>query len=247
MSKKIFISGATSAIAHAFARRYAVQGAHFCLLGRNPEKLAIVKDDLLARGASSVETVVIDFSSRHDYTATVNQAWQQASGFDIALLAQGVLTDEKRSHTDLAYLQESFQVNALSVIQLATVLGEKFAEQGKGSLLLISSPAGDRGREKNYVYGSAKAAVSVFCDGLRNRLNKTGVQVVTVKPGFIRTPMTTGFDQSGPLWADADVVASDLENAIIKGKSSLYTPWFWRYIMLVIRHIPEFIFKKLSI
>lgn len=247
MPKTIMISGATSAIAQAFARRHATRGAHFYLLGRNTDKLDIVKADLIARGAGKVECENIDFSGQPDYNSLVESVSSKAGQIDIILLAQGILTDEARAHSDVDYLASQFEVNALSMIKLATLFGEKLRQQGTGALLMISSPAGDRGREKNYVYGSAKAAVTVFCDGLRNRLGKQGVQVITVKPGFTRSPMTADLDQSGPLWVDPDVIARDMDKAIEKGRDKIYSPWFWRYIMLIIRHIPEVIFKKLSI
>ena len=136
--------------------------------------------------------------------------------------------------------------NGLSVIALCTLLGNRFEAQGSGSIAVISSVAGDRGRQSNYVYGAAKGMVTRFLQGLRNRLAKENVQVLTIKPGFVDTPMTAAF-KKGALWAQPADVARGILAAIDKGKDEVYLPGFWRLIMLVIRHIPEFIFKKLSL
>lgn len=250
-TKKIFIGGATSAIAQAFAQRYAASGAQFYLVARSEAKLTIVKQDLLVRGASSVTTCAMNMAVLQNYAGTVADAIQVMGRVDIALLAQGVMHKQEdlqgSSQEGAAQLREMFQVNVLSVIEMATALANAFERQCAGTLLIISSVAGDRGRQSNYVYGSSKAALSVFTDGLRNRLAKKGVSVITVKPGFVDTPMTQDLDKGGPLWAKPEKIAADMEALVEKGGAILYTPWFWRYIMLIIKHIPEFVFKKLSL
>lgn len=243
----LLISGATSAIAQAFARRYAAKGVSFYLLARDPKKLDIVKQDLLARGASAVNSEVIDMSKPFDYDATVARIFKEAGCVDIALLAQGIMFEQSVLQVAPDKLREMYEVNTGSVLALAGSLANHFERQQSGTLLVISSVAGDRGRQSNYAYGSTKAAVSIFVDGLRHRLSGKGVTVVTVKPGFVDTPMTEGLEKGGPLWARPEKIAADMDACVGRGGQVLYTPWFWRYIMLIIRHIPEFIFKKMQL
>jgi decaprenylphospho-beta-D-erythro-pentofuranosid-2-ulose 2-reductase len=247
MTQSIFISGATSAMAQAFARRHASKGASLYLVGRSKDKLEIVRQDLMALGARSVTTHAADMGQLQNYTAIVKEAIAVLGIIDIALIAQGVMykQDDLQKNTDL--IRDMYQVNVLSAIEVLTALADYFEQQKKGSLLVISSVAGDRGRQSNYVYGATKAALSVFTDGLRNRLFRHGVTVVTVKPGFVDSPMTRDLDKGGPLWATPEKVAEDMDKTIAKGGAVLYTPWFWRYIMLIIKHIPDFIFKKMSL
>jgi len=146
----------------------------------------------------------------------------------------------------VAYALGEITTNGTSVISLMTLAGEQLAQQGQGAIAVISSVAGDRGRQSNYVYGSAKALVSAFASGLRQRLAKKGVHVITIKPGFVDTPMTAHL-KKGALWAKPDQVARDISRAIDKGQSIVYTPGFWRFIMLIIKHIPEFIFVKIAL
>lgn len=246
-SPRIFISGATSAMAQAFAKRYAAHKACFYLLGRDPAKLDIVKQDLLARGASAVWTFPVDMAKPQPYASIVAQAIQQMGAIDIALIAQGIMKTQAVLQAEAAAVQENYQVNLLSAIEIATELANYFEQQKCGSLLVISSVAGDRGRQSNYVYGASKAALSVFTDGLRNRLFRHGVTVVTVKPGFVDSPMTAALEKGGPLWATPEKIAEDMEKSVGKGGGILYTPWFWRYILLIIRHVPDALFKKLSL
>jgi short-subunit dehydrogenase len=140
-----------------------------------------------------------------------------------------------------------FNTNAVSIIALLTRFANIVEQQRRGTIAVISSVAGDRGRQSNYLYGSAKAALSTFCDGLRARLFKVGAHVVTIKPGFVATPMTAGLPLPGPLVATPEKVAGDIVRAIEKGKDVIYTPWFWWGIMLIIRSIPGRVFKRLSL
>ena len=144
------------------------------------------------------------------------------------------------------YALAEIATNGTSVVSLMTAAANRFEAQGHGAIAVISSVAGDRGRQSNYVYGSAKALVSAFASGLRQRLAKKGISVTTIKPGFVDTPMTAAF-KKGPLWAKPDQVAKDIVVAIDQGKTVVYTPGFWRLIMLIIKHIPEFIFVKLKL
>jgi decaprenylphospho-beta-D-erythro-pentofuranosid-2-ulose 2-reductase len=176
----------------------------------------------------------------------LQEAAMTMGGLDTVLIAHGTLSDQDRAQVDVAYALQEISTNGTSVVSLMTVAGELLAQQGHGSIAVISSVAGDRGRQSNYVYGSAKALVSAFASGMRQRLAKKGVHVITVKPGFVDTPMTAHL-KKGALWATPNQVAIDISRAIDKGRTIVYTPGFWRWIMLVIKHIPEFVFIKISL
>jgi decaprenylphospho-beta-D-erythro-pentofuranosid-2-ulose 2-reductase len=243
----IFISGATSAIAQAWARLYATKGAGFYLLGRDSDKLEIVKKDLLARGAREVHLHPVDLVIAQDYDNIVEQLYTHWPRVDIALFAQGSLPDQRVLEKDMAGVRSMFELNAMSYILPASLIAERMAQAGTGSVVLISSVAGDRGRQSNYFYGTSKAAVTTFAQGLRNHVAKRGVQVLTVKPGFVDTPMTANIAKGGPLWATPEQIADCIESGISKKRDVIYAPWFWQIIMLVIRHVPEVIFKRLSL
>ena len=243
----IFIAGATSAIAQAWARIPAANGAAFYLLGRDDSKLQAVKQDLLARGASAVHVHTADLAIQQDYDNLVTQLYTHWTHVDIALFAQGNLPDQRALEKDMAAVRTVFELNAMSYILPASLIAERMAQAGKGSVVLISSVAGDRGRQSNYFYGTSKAVVSTFAQGLRNHVFKRGVHVMTIKPGFVDTPMTAAIEKGGPLWATPEQIADCIENGLQKKRDVIYAPWFWQIIMLVIQHIPEMIFKKLSL
>ena len=241
---RVLIVGATSAIAVAVARRYAAQGARIALLGRRLPAVEATAADLRVRGASATCVGAFDAASSELPTAALQAAWQQWQGFDVALLAHGVLPEQAACEASAELALASFDINARSVIALLTELANRFEAQGSGVIGVISSPAGDRGRASNYVYGAAKAAVSNFCSGLRHRLHARGVRVVTILPGFVDTPMTAAIPKQGPLWASPERVAQDIERALSQRNGTLYTPWFWRWIMLVVLHLPQALFLR---
>ena len=244
--KKILIIGATSAIAEACAKIYAQRGIKLYLLARNEERLESMSKDLALRGSDSVQHAIFDANQFENHSTVIDSAIKALEGIDIALIAHGTLPDQQKCQQNFGETLQELNTNAISTISLLTHLANIFEQQGHGTIAVISSPAGDRGRQSNYVYGSAKAAVSVFLQGLRNRLFKVGVNVLTIKPGFVDTPMTATF-KKGLLWAQADTVAEGIVSAIDKGKQQVYLPWFWRFIMLIILHIPETIFKRLKL
>jgi short-subunit dehydrogenase len=176
----------------------------------------------------------------------IEHAATTLGGLDAALIAHGTLSDQKECESSTDRLLDEFQTNAISVMMLCTHLANRFEAQKRGVIAVISSVAGDRGRRSNYAYGSAKAAVTAFTSGMRQRLSRSGVYVVTVKPGFVDTPMTAAF-KKGILWASAESVAKDISRAMINGTPVIYTPGFWRPIMWIIRSIPEFVFRRLSL
>ncbi|MCD8525052.1 MAG: SDR family oxidoreductase [Gammaproteobacteria bacterium] len=246
MSKNILIIGATSAIATAVARQYAAQGATLYLVARNEEKVQVLSNDLRIRGAKDVISKIADVDFLDQHEAIVKNICVELKQIDIALIAHGVLPDQKQVENDVGATLKSFNTNALSTISLLTLLAHQFVRQQQGVIAVITSVAGDRGRQSNYVYGASKSMVSTFLQGLRNRLFFHHVKVLDIKPGFVDTPMVAHLKKSA-LWAQPEKVAKDILYAIDKKKDILYTPFFWRYIMLIIKNIPECLFKQLKL
>jgi decaprenylphospho-beta-D-erythro-pentofuranosid-2-ulose 2-reductase len=247
MSKNILIVGGSSAIAAACAREWAKAGASFMLAGRHEARLDAVAQDLRVRGAGRAGTFVLDVNDCSQHRPMLDATLAELGHIDIVLVAHGTLSDQSECERDPAAAVREFTVNALSTIALLTLLANTFAAQKSGSIAVISSVAGDRGRASNYVYGAAKAAVTTFCEGLRARLFKSGVRVLTIKPGFVDTPMTAGLALPAALVVSPERVAADIVRAVARGKDSIYTPWFWAQIMLVIRALPGFVFKRISL
>jgi decaprenylphospho-beta-D-erythro-pentofuranosid-2-ulose 2-reductase len=243
-SPRVLIIGATSAIATEVARRYAGRKARLYLVGRRPEALDAAAADLRVRGAAAVATAVLDIDDIAAQPAVLAAAWATWDGFDATLVAPGVLPDQAACQASVEAALRSFDTNARSVLALLTDLGNRCERQRSGVIGVISSPAGDRGRASNYVYGAAKAAVTTFASGLRHRLAGQGVRVVTINPGFVDTPMTAALPKQGPLWAQPARVAADIEAALDKRNGVLYTPWFWRWIMAIVLHLPQAIFLR---
>lgn len=244
--QKILIIGATSAIAEATARRFAQRGDSLYLLARNGERLDALLADLKIRGASATAGARFDANDHEHHAAVIEQAAAAMGGLDAVLIAHGTLPDQHACQADAALALREIGTNALSVIGLLTHIANRFEAQRAGVIAVIGSVAGDRGRQSNYVYGSAKGMLAIFLQGLRNRLQKAGVHVLTIKPGFVDTPMTASF-KKGPLWATPDQVAQAIVKAMDQRRNVLYTPFFWWGIMAIIRAVPEAIFKKLSL
>jgi decaprenylphospho-beta-D-erythro-pentofuranosid-2-ulose 2-reductase len=240
---RVLIIGATSVIAHAVARRYAPGAARFYLLARRADLLADNADDLRVRGASEVRVHPFEAGDFDSHPALIDAAFAAYDGFDKVLVAHGVLPDQGQCEASVQAALASFDINARSMVSLLTLLAERMQRQGSGVIGVISSVAGDRGRASNYVYGAAKAAVSAFAAGLRHRLHASNVRVVTILPGIVDTPMTAGLKR-GALWAKPETVAADIAKALDKGSGVTYTPGIWRFIMAVIRVVPEAIFVR---
>jgi short-subunit dehydrogenase len=244
----ILIFGATSAIASACARLWTSQGYSLFLVARNQEKLDSLLDDLRIRTADDqqIAGICADLNQIDDHQRLFDQAVSDLGKLDIVLIAHGSLPDQEACQQSVELTLAEITTNAVSAISLLTIAGNRLESQQSGVIAAISSVAGDRGRQSNYVYGSAKGMVTLFMQGLRNRLAKKGVAVVTIKPGFVDTPMTADI-KKGLLWAQPDAIAKGIVNAIDKRKNEVYLPWFWCWIMLIIRNIPETIFKRLSL
>ena len=245
-SSKVLIVGAASAIAEATARVWAERGASLYLVGRSHERLAAIGADLVVRGASHVSMEVLDVNDFSRHEQMLRQCIADLGGLDVVLIAHGTLADQHACEGSVELTLHEITTNALSVIALATLVAGWFASQRSGVLAVISSVAGDRGRRSNYVYGSAKAMVTAFLSGLRQRLSREGVGVVTLKPGFVDTPMTDAF-KKGVLWASPATVAAGIVRAVDRGSAVVYLPFFWRPIMLAVRLIPERMFSRLSL
>ncbi len=244
--RRVLICGATSAIASAAARCFAASNDRLFLVGRDREKLGAVADDLRVRGATQVETSVADLNDFTRHQALIDECVQRLDGIDTVLVAHGTLPDQAACQASFEAARVELDTNFLSVLSLLTRVANYLEKRGAGTIAVISSVAGDRGRQSNYVYGTAKGAVSIFLQGLRNRLHGRGVRVVTIKPGFVDTPMTANFPKN-LLWADAPSVGRGVYRAVCGGSDVVYLPWFWRPIMLLIRLVPERMFKRLRL
>lgn len=244
--KKLLAVGGTSKIAQEVLKCFAGTGAEFFITGRDEVKLAAVSADLLIRGAAKVVTSRLDLNDVGRHPQLYNEAVTCLGGLDVMLIAHGTLPDQALCQRDVDLTLRELRTNFLSAVSLLTLFANYFEENRSGCLAVISSVAGDRGRQSNYVYGAAKAALTVFLQGLRNRLFKAGVTVITVKPGFVDTPMTALLSKNF-LYADPAVVGRRIFKAIIKRQEVVYVPWFWRWIMMIVRFIPERIFKRMRL
>jgi hypothetical protein len=244
--ERIVIFGATSAIAQAVARRLAPRGVRFHLVGRDPRKLEAVRADIAARGALAVTVAVADLDDTTRHARLVEDAERALGGLDAALIAQGTLPHQAACERDFAQTEAQLHTNFIAPASLVAELANRFETRGAGTIVAISSVAGDRGRGSNYVYGAGKGALSIFLQGLRARLHDKGVNVVTVKPGLIDTPMTMGF-RKGLLWSSSERIAPGIVNAMERGTPEVYLPWFWRPIMFIVCHLPEPIFVRLKL
>jgi short-subunit dehydrogenase len=244
--RKILVLGATSGIAEATCRIWAFQGASLFLVARNAEKLAAVAADLKTRGAAHVDTAVADLDDTDHHPALLAHAINSLTGMDIAYLAHGILGDQTEAERDFNTAAQILHTNFVAPVSLLTWLANFCVQRRAGTIAVISSVAGDRGRKSNYLYGSSKAGLSAFLGGLRNRVDREGVTVLTIKPGPVKTAMTANMPKSEK-FADVESVAESIVSAIDKRKDILYVPFQWQPIMFIIRNIPERIFKKLNL
>ena len=244
--KKILVLGATSGIAEATCRIWAEQGASLFLVARDEAKLAAVAQDLKTRGAAYVDTAVANLDDTDVHPALLAHAINSLTGMDVAYVAYGILGDQAAGEKDFEVAAQIFHTNLVSCVSLLTWLANFCVQRHAGVLAVISSVAGDRGRKSNYLYGASKAGLSAFLGGLRNRIDREGVTVLTIKPGPIKTAMTMGMPGSEK-FADVNKTAQTIVKAIDAHKHTLYVPFQWQPIMFVIRNIPESIFKKLNL
>jgi NAD(P)-dependent dehydrogenase (short-subunit alcohol dehydrogenase family) len=244
----VLIVGATSAVAQAVARRFVRRGWNLFLAGRDEAALEALAADLRVRGDATIVTGRFDASS-----VPPPETWELAAGafprgLDGVLVCHGSLLDERSGLLDGEEIRRTIDVNFTSVAVLLGEAAEYFAERRRGFIAAISSVAGDRGRQSNFCYGAAKAGLTAYMSGLRNRLHSRHVHVLTIKPGIIDSPMTRGLDIGPkPLVSTPDRIAADIERAIVRRRDTVYSPWFWRPIMGIITVIPEALFKRMRL
>ena len=240
----VLIIGAKSDIAKATAREYAKNGYDLYLAARNSSELEEFANDVTVRTQKSVKVVELDILDYKSHQAFYDNLDEKPLG---VISAIGYLGDQEKAQSDFDEAQQIMDTNYTGVVSLFNIIADDFEKRRSGFMVGISSVAGDRGRKSNYIYGSAKAALTAYLSGLRNRLYDAQVHVLTVKPGFVATKMTEDMDLPEKLTAQPDEVAEDIYKAQQKGKNVLYTKWMWKWVMLIIRNIPEFQFKKMSI
>jgi short-subunit dehydrogenase len=245
MQQSWIILGATSSMARAMARRLAKEGATLFLCGRDMDDLAATAADCLARGAVCAEALPFDARDTDTFAPIIERATTEEGVINCAVFV-GSMPEQDAIDADPTLIAGVVTDSHTGPATFLHMLAPHIEARGQGTVVGVGSVAGDRGRIGNHVYGSAKAGFATYLSGLRNRLTRAGGHVVTVKPGFVDTAMTWGIEGMF-LVASPDAVAGDILNAVAKKKNVIYTPFFWRYIMLIIRHIPEFIFKKMSI
>ncbi|MFC2131881.1 SDR family oxidoreductase [Bacteroidota bacterium] len=244
--KKILILGAGSAIAKETAKNFAMDGAHLFLVDINQGRLEATRDDILSRCETKINIDILDVRDYDRHEPVFKRAVEKLNGLDAVLIAHGTLPDQEKAQNDIEIIVREFSINCVSVIAFASVAANYFEEKKAGMIAVISSVAGDRGRMSNYIYGAAKGGVTKFLQGLRNRLAHSGVNVLTIKPGMVDTPMTANMPKS-PLFAKPQDVGKSIYKAMKAGKDVLYVPGYWKFIMWIIIHLPEFIFKKLKL
>ena len=240
----VLIVGAKSDIAKATAREYAKNGYDIYLAARNVSELEAFADDIRVRSEKVVELVELDILDYASHQTFYDALEEKPLG---VITAVGYLGDQEKAQIDALESKKIINTNYTGVVSLLNIIANDFEQRRAGFIVGISSVAGDRGRKSNYIYGSAKAALTAYLSGLRNRLYESQVHVLTVKPGFVATKMTEGMDLPEKLTAQPEQVAQDIYKAQQRGKNVLYTKWMWRYVMMIITNIPEFIFKKMSI
>jgi len=248
MAENHVVVGATSGIASAICKELAGQGANLILLGRNADELEKMSADLQIRYEVDVHIVEFQATEFRLHADVARRCHDLADGDLTAVyICHGNLIAQQESQESSDLMLSSLEVNMTSFVTICEPFAEILETQGYGRLIGISSVAGDRGRQSNYIYGAAKAGVTAYLSGLRNRLFHKGVHVMTVKPGFVATKMTAGLlDPKSPMVATPEKVARDIVRASKRRKNILYTPRRWCLIMTIIESIPEFIFKRMK-
>lgn len=241
---RILIIGAKSDIAKAVAREYAKNGYDLYLAARNINELEEFANDITVRTQRTVTTVELDILNYDSHQSFYDELDEKPLG---VISAVGYLGDQEKAKNNFGEAKLIIDTNYTGVVSLLNIVANNFEHRRSGFIVGISSVAGDRGRKSNYPYGSAKAALTAYLSGLRNRLFDAQVHVMTVKPGFVATKMTEGMDLPEKLTAQPEEVAEDIYRAQQKNKNVLYTKWIWRWVMLIIKVIPEWKFKGMSI
>jgi len=240
----VLIIGAKSDIAKATAREYSKHGYDLYLAARNANELKELAQDITIRTQRAVKLIELDILNFKSHQEFYDSLTEKPLG---VISAVGYLGDQEKAQTDFNESRRIIDTNFTGVVSIFNIIANDFEKKRSGFIVGISSVAGDRGRKSNYVYGAAKAALTAYLSGLRNRLYDSQVHIMTVKPGFVSTKMTEGMNLPERLTAQPEEVARDIFKAQQKGKNVLYTKWIWKWVMLIIKIIPEWIFKGLSI
>lgn len=240
----VLIIGAKSDIAKAVAREYAKHGYHLYLAARDVEVLESFSNDLKIRYEKDIRLLEFDITDFTSHQSFYDSLEVKPQG---AIVVSGYMTEQNEAQVELAKTLNTINVNYTGAVSILNTIANDFETRQSGFIVGVSSVAGDRGRKTNYIYGSAKAGFSAYLSGLRNRLHQASVNVLTVKPGFVDTKMTEHLDLPKKLTAQSQEVAEAIFKAQQKNKNIVYIKTIWFFIMLVIKHIPEFIFKKMSI
>lgn len=246
--KRIVIIGGTSAIAEHCAQIWIRnQVVHLTLVGRDKGRIERVAQDLKVRNPiAEIECIQMDFSDPQAIQATVQKFFHEGT-VDIALIAQGSLPDQVNCQNDINYCKDELFINGISPVLFAEAFAKGMEKVGRGSIALIGSVAGDRGRQSNYVYGAAKGLITRYAEGLQHRFANSKIKITLTKPGPTDTPMTAHLKELGKKLTPVEQVALHIVQAVNKGKEKSYAPNKWFFIMMIIRHLPKFIFNKLKI
>lgn len=241
--QSLLLIGGTSEIGLAIARRYAAQRPlRVILAGRPSERLDAAANELRETGAT-VSTLPFDARAPHTHAEVIDKAFA-AGDIDVTVVAFGLLGDQERAWTDLAFAQELAEVNYVAAVTVGVALADRLKKQGHGALVALSSAAGERVRRSNFVYGSTKAGFDGFYTGLTYALRPEGVRVTVIRPGFVRSKMTEGL-KPAPLSQTPEQVAEITVNAVRDRREQAWAPGTMRYVMMVLRHLPRAIFRKL--
>jgi len=240
----VLIIGAKSDIAKEVARVYAKNGYNLYLAARESPALEDLKQDIEVRSGVEVRLKEFDITAYETHEKFYTELEEKPLG---AIVVSGYMAEQKLAQKDWNETLNTINVNYTGAVSILNIIANDFEQERRGFIVGVSSVAGDRGRKANYIYGSAKAAFTTYLSGLRNRLYESGVNVLTVKPGFVNTKMTQHLELPEKLTAEPEDVANDIYNAQQSGRNVIYTKSIWMFVMLIIKHIPEFIFKKMSI
>lgn len=244
MSRSILILGASSPIARATAIAFAQKGYALFLAGRDIEDLERIGEDIKIRFQVTVKWGIFNAIAYETHASFIQNVSKVMDGLEGVYVGFGMTGDQSKAVADFNEANKIIQTNYVGAVSALTHASNLLAKTQKGFIIGISSVAGDRGRQSNYVYGSAKAGLTTFLQGLRNRMFPLGVHVLTVKPGFVDTSMTYG-KEGVILNAPPEKIGRSIVKAVEKRKNVVYLPWFWRMIMGIVKAIPEPIFKRL--
>lgn len=240
----VLIIGAKSDIAKEVAREYAKNGYDLYLAGRNIDEMKDFENDIKIRSKADVKLKEFDITDFESHEPFYNTLEPKPLG---VIVVAGYMAEQKTCENDWSETLNTINVNFTGAVSILNIIANDMEQNKNGFIVGVSSVAGDRGRKANYIYGSSKAAFSAYLSGLRNRLHESSVKVLTVKPGFVATKMTAELDLPAKLTAQPEDVAKDIFNAQKKGKDILYTKEIWRFVMMIIKNIPEIVFKRLSL